>query len=127
MKYKKLYFARFTDKVTGQMFYKFGYTGNRDAYDRFSSENRYWYIKIMTSATGPEVEVYDQEARLKREFPKNLYVKRKFKGITEICKLDRDQVNYIFEEFKKLQHKWGALEYRRKMLQQSNNPSWGTI
>jgi len=116
MKYKKLYFARFTDKMTNQMFYKFGYTGNGDAYDRFKSESRYWYIKIMTSATGPEVDVYDQEARFKREFPKNVYVKRKFKGITEIAQLNRDQVGYVFEEFKKLQQKWGALEYRHKMM-----------
>jgi hypothetical protein len=116
MKYKKLYFARFTDKMTNQMFYKFGYTGNGDAYDRFKSEGRYWHIKIMTSATGPEIEVYDQEARFKREFPKNVYVKRKFKGITEIAQLNRDQVGYVFEEFKKLQQKWGALEYRHKMM-----------
>lgn len=117
MKYKKLYFARFTDKVNGQLFYKFGYTGKRDAYERFArSEYDSWFIKIMTSATGPEKEVLQEEARFLRQFPKNVGVKKKFKGIEEICRLTRDQVAYVFEEFKVLQKRWGAMEYRRKML-----------
>ena len=124
MKYKKLYFARFVDKTTSEIFYKFGWTAGSDAYDRFArKEYKPWYIKIMTSATGPAEAVEQEEGRFLRQFKKDFSIKSKIKGVTEIRKLTREQVNYIFEEFKILQKRWGALEYRKRMLAQINSSS----
>ena len=122
MKYKKLYFARFVNKTTGETFYKFGWTGGSDAYDRFTrNEYKSWHIKIMTSATGPSEAVLQEEGRFLRQFKKDFSIKPKINGVTEIRKLTKEQVNYVFEEFKVLQKRWGAMEYRKRMLARVNS------
>lgn len=124
MTYKKLYFARFVNKVSGETFYKFGWTAGSDAYNRFKGRQYSpWYIKIMTSATGPALAVEQEEGRFLRQFKKDFKIEPKIKGVTEIRKLTREQVNYVFEEFKILQKRWGALEYRKQRLAQLNSSS----
>ena len=68
----KVYFARFTDKETKQVFYKFGHTRSYDAMDRFTYEpEQYakWDIKIMCTVYGPLDEMIGIEEALKAIYP----------------------------------------------------------
>lgn len=102
----KVYFARFTDKQTKQVFYKFGHTRNYDAMDRFTYEpEQYakWDIKIMCTVYGPLEEMKGIEEALKAVYPKNLWIEDKISGVTEIVKFDKQEdVKHIIESFKRL-------------------------
>jgi hypothetical protein len=94
----KMYFARFTDKKTKEVFYKFGHTGSWDALDRFKhSPEQYesWDIKIMKTIAGPLEEMKGVEEAFKAFYPKNFWLEEKISGVTEIVKLEQPQVNEI--------------------------------
>lgn len=102
----KVYFARFTDKQTKQVFYKFGHTRSYDAMDRFTYEPAQyakWDIKIMCTVYGPLEEMIGIEEALKAVYPKNLWLNEKISGVTEIVKFDNSSdVQRIIESFKRL-------------------------
>jgi len=102
----KVYFARFTDKQTKQVFYKFGHTKSYDAMDRFKYEpEQYskWDIKIMCTVYGPMEQMIGIEEALKAIYPKNLWLNEKISGVTEIVEFnDHTQVNHIIHSFKRL-------------------------
>jgi hypothetical protein len=95
----KVYFARFTNKETGEVdFYKFGHTSSYDAMDRFTYDpDQYskWDIKIMKTVYGPLEQMKGIEQTLRAFYPKNLWVEEKISGVTEIVKLDQTQINKI--------------------------------
>jgi hypothetical protein len=95
----KVYFARFTNKETGEVdFYKFGHTSSYDAMDRFTYDPyQYskWDIKIMKTVYGPLEQMKGIEQTLRAFYPKNLWVEEKISGVTEIVKLDQTQINKI--------------------------------
>lgn len=88
----KLYFARFTNKETGEIeFYKFGHTSSYDAMDRFRYEpEQYskWDIKIMKTVYGPLEQIKGMERCFLSLYPKNIWVEEKISGVTEVVMID---------------------------------------
>lgn len=117
----KVYFARFTDKETKQVFYKFGHTRNYDAMDRFTYEpEQYakWDIKIMCTVYGPIEEMIGIEEALKAIYPKNLWLNEKISGVTEIVKFDKqEQVKHIIEAFKRLSARYYQMREKQRVYQ----------
>ena len=96
----KVYFAKFTDKETGDSFYKFGHTRSYDAMKRFTYEpEQYskWDIQIMKSVYGPIEQMMGIEETLKALYPKNFWIAEKISGVTEIVKLEDRDVHTIIE------------------------------
>lgn len=117
----KVYFARFTNKVTKQVFYKFGHTRSYDAMDRFTYEpEQYekWDIKIMTTVYGPLDEMKGIEEALKAVYPKNLWLDENISGVTEIVKFDdHKDVKHIIESFKRLSTRYYQKRERERVRQ----------
>lgn len=117
----KVYFARFTDKQTKQVFYKFGHTRNYDAMDRFTYEpEQYakWDIKIMCTVYGPIEEMIGIEEALKAVYPKNLWLEEKISGVTEIVKFDSlADVKHIIEAFKRLSTRYYQMREKERVKQ----------
>jgi hypothetical protein len=112
---RKLYMARFTNKDTGFIFYKIGQCWQYDADERFLYENdqyEEYNIKIMTSAWGPANEVDEWEERFLNIKKKDFWLPGKFSGITEIRQFDTSELNYLFEQFKKLSSKWYDMRHK---------------
>ena len=122
LKYKniKAYLVRFINKETGEMFFKFGVTGKYDAAERFTDEEYYpWYIKIMTTAYGPTLEVLELEQEMLRKYPKNFYLHEKIKGVTEIFKVEREKENKMVDEVKTYFAKKGTEWYTQRQHAQA--------
>lgn len=116
LRYKKglkLYLAEFTDKVSGDTFLKIGYTGYKDAADRFRYEpDQYtkWNIRILCTAYHPAREIIEQtEEYLKRKYPKNFWLPEKIVGVTEIVKLDKQTRYQAIQEIRQLNEQWKKL------------------
>ena len=82
----KLYLVHFIPKDKSvKEFYKTGVTSKYDALERFRNQEYFpWNIEVMKTAYGPTLEVLKAENDLKLKYPKNLYIKQKIKGVTEI-------------------------------------------
>jgi len=122
LKYKniKAYLVRFINKETGERFFKFGVTGKYDAAERFTDEEYYpWYIKIMTTAYGPTLEVLELEQEMLRKYPKNFYLHEKIKGVTEIFKVEREKENKMVDEVKTYFAKKGTEWYTQRQHAQA--------
>lgn len=121
----KVYFARFTDKKTKQVFYKFGHTRSYDAMDRFTYEpEQYakWDIKIMCTVYGPLEEMIGIEEALKAVFPKNLWLEEKISGVTEIVKFDAPaEVQRIIDAFKRMSNTYYQRRERERVRQLHEN------
>jgi hypothetical protein len=106
----KLYLAEFLNKVSGDAFLKFGYTGYKDAADRFRYEpEQYnkWDIRILATAYHPDKKVVeDTETILKTRYPKNFWLEEKIVGVTEIVKLDPQTRFEAIREVRKLNEEW---------------------
>lgn len=115
----KVYFARFTDKKTKQVFYKFGHTKSYDALDRFKYEpEQYskWDIKIMCTVYGPLDQMIGIEEALKAFYPKNLWLDEKISGVTEIVEFKtHEQVNHIINSFKRLSTRYYQQRERERV------------
>lgn len=114
----KMYFARFTNKENGEVFYKFGHTSSYDAMDRFTySPEQYakWDIKIMKTVFGPLEEMKGIEETFKVFYPKNLWIEEKISGVTEICRLTQQDVNRIIERMANLNTKY----YQKRELEKA--------
>jgi hypothetical protein len=111
----KMYFARFTNKDTGEIeFYKFGHTSSYDAMDRFTYEpEQYskWEIKIMKTVYGPLEEMKGVEQAFRVFYPKNIWVEEKISGVTEIVTLNSAQVDRIIKAMDGL----SAYYYNKRM------------
>lgn len=106
---KKLYLVRFDYKDKSKpSFYKFGITSSYDVLDRFKNFGNYdqWNIKVICTAYGPAELVEAKEVELLSKYPKNFYLKEKIKGVTEIVKLTREQVNEAVATIKQLSNEW---------------------
>lgn len=117
MKNRKLYLARFTNKLTKSILYKIGQCYNYDAQERFlfdSTQYDNYDIKIMASAWGPEDEVDVWEQKLLDYKPKDFWLKEKFSGITEMRRYSKEDLNYIFTMFKKLSKNWYSQRHYEK-------------
>ena len=92
----KVYFCRFTDKKTGNVFYKFGHTTKNDVLERFSTfyDSRYaeFDIKAVCSIRGELAWCKQIEEIFKSLYPKNIWLEdylgddrqwNDFSGITE--------------------------------------------
>lgn len=110
MKGAKLYLAEFTDKTNGDTFLKIGYTGYKDAADRFRYEpEQYskWDIRILCTAYNPDKQVIEQtETELKQKYPKNFWLEEKIVGVTEIVKMDKNRRYQAIQEVRNLNAEW---------------------
>jgi len=109
----ELYFADFINKKTGKSdFRKFGVTGKKTALERFYNKyekDQYedWDINIICSVRlKPEIAL-EREFNLQKRFPKNLNIKKKIKGVTEIFTGYDEYIPLIIEYFKTLKQKFG--------------------
>lgn len=113
MKGAKLYLAEFTDKTNGDSFLKIGYTGYKDAADRFRYEpEQYskWDIRILCTAYNPSKEIIEQtEAELKQKYPKNFWLEEKIVGVTEIVKMTKSIRYQAIQEVRDLNAEWKKL------------------
>lgn len=118
----KVYFARFTNKQTKQIFYKFGHTKSYDAMDRFTYEpEQYskWDIKIMCTVYGPLDQMIGIEEALKAIYPKNLWIDEKISGVTEIVEFkEYTDVKHIIESFKRMSIKYYQQREKTKAKEQ---------
>lgn len=115
----KVYFARFTNKTTKHVFYKFGHTKSFDAMDRFTYEpEQYnkWDIKIMCTVYGPLDQMIGIEEAFKAIYPKNLWLEEKISGVTEIVEFkERSQVQHVIESFKRLSNRYYQQRERERV------------
>lgn len=106
----KIYLAEFTDKVTGKTFLKIGYTGYKDAADRFRYESEQydkWDIRILCTAYHPSKKVIEEtEEAFKKKYPKNFWLREKIVGVTEIVKLDNKTRYNVIQEIRQLNEEW---------------------
>lgn len=110
MEKRKLYLARFTDKKSGNVYYKIGYCYQYNAALRFEkSPDQYndFVIKIITSAWGPEEDVRKWEDIILRAKPKNFWLEQKFSGITELRIYNDEEIGEVMKIFKHLRGVWG--------------------
>lgn len=111
----KVYFCRFTDKKTGNVFYKFGHTQKTDVLERFSTlyDKRYgeFDIKAVCSIRGDLKWCQQIEEIFKSLYPKNLWLEEylgddrewdNFSGITEIVCLNDVEYNRVRTAFYKV-------------------------
>ncbi len=112
----KVYFCKFTDKVTNKVFYKFGHTSKSDVLERFDTKYDIRYeqfnITVVCSIKGDIKWCQQIEEIFKFIFPKNLWLEEYLgddrtwdglSGITEIVQLDEDQYNRVRRAFYKVQ------------------------
>lgn len=105
----KLYFVHFLPKTPEHKeFYKIGVTSNYDALDRFTGEEyNPWTIRVMTAAWGPTEEVLKEEHKLHAQYPKNLWINEKIKGVTEIfMPKDKNEVREIIDYILAKRSEW---------------------
>jgi len=122
MKNRKIYFARFTDKRDGEVFYKIGQCYQYDAIERFKvkpEQYENYNIKIMASAWGPADEVDVQEQELLEVKKKDFWIEGKFSGITEVRKFNRNEIGYIIKRLQQLNSDW----YVKRHSKQTSNSS----
>lgn len=109
----KVYLAEFTDKENGSSFLKFGYTGYKDAADRFRFEpEQYtkWDIRILCTAYHPDKTVIEAtEESLKKKYPKNFWLEEKIVGVTEIVKMSKAERYKAIQEVRELNMEWKKL------------------
>jgi hypothetical protein len=109
MKNRKLYLARFTQKESGDQFYKIGQCWQYDADERFLFDPAQYYnydIKIMASAWGPADQVDEWEQNLLDIKPKDFWIKEKFSGVTELRRYNGLELTNIFNILKDLRSRW---------------------
>ena len=114
------YFAKFEHKKTGKVFYKFGVTGN--AFETRMDPNRHFpdrkgyndfNITLVNSIVASKENTTKIEKYFLKKYPKNLFLERYlelpfghyngiFTGITEIVKLDDNEVQRINEKIDKI-------------------------
>ena len=110
MRGAKVYLAEFTEKENGNSFLKIGFTGYKDAADRFRYEpEQYgkWDIRILCTAYHPDKTVIEAtEETLKKKYPKNFWLEEKIVGVTEIVKLDKKTRYNVIQEIRQLNEEW---------------------
>lgn len=97
----KVYLVKFTDKKTGNFFFKFGHTSKYDVLERFDTkyDQRYgeFEIKAICSIKGDLDWCQQVEEDYKAMYPKNIWLENflgderkwdNFSGITEIVSLN---------------------------------------
>jgi shikimate kinase len=115
----KLYLARFTPKTEDNLhlpssevktFYKIGVTSKFDAAERFTDEEyALWDVKIMTTAYGPTLKVLEEETKLLKKHPKNLWIDQKIKGVTEIfTPHSKQEINDLIKHITRKRKEWYA-------------------
>lgn len=98
----KLYMMEFADRKTSKKFHKFGWTGHRDAVERFKDPSYNDFdIKCVASLFHPSKDVIlALESAFLSMFPKNIWLEEYlgddrrwggFSGITEIVHLTDDE------------------------------------
>ncbi len=106
----KVYLAEFTDKRDNSSFLKIGYTGYKDAADRFRYDpGQYsnWDIRILCTAYHPsKTTIEEKEEELKKKYPKNFWLEEKIDGVTEIVKLDKATRYNVIQEIRHLNEEW---------------------
>lgn len=113
----KLYFVRFQDKQSAEVFYKFGHTYNYDVLLRFHDDRYYkdmynkWHIKVICSAYGPDTLVKQEEEFLLSKYKKDFWIEDKIKGVKEIRKLTAQQIAETVAYFKCLSNHWYQLRH----------------
>ena len=125
----KVYFCRFTDKRTKQVFYKFGHTSKQDVNERFDPafDARYgeFEIKTICSIKGSLSWCQQIEEMFKLLFPKNIWLEEffnderrwdNFSGITEIVYLDKDEYERVRDAFYFLKNSQSAVEESHEYL-----------
>lgn len=108
----KVYLCRFTDKLTGKFFFKFGHTSKNDVLDRFDVkyDPRYgeFDIKVICSIYGDIKWCQQKEEIFKAIYPKNIWLEEylgdertwdDFSGITEIVELNDLEVKRVTKAF----------------------------
>ena len=106
---RKLYLARFANRLSDQTFYKIGQCWQYDADERFLFEKGQYNnydIKIMASAWGPAHEVDLWEQKLLDVKKKDFWIKEKFSGVTETRQFNKGELCYIFAQFNRLSNIW---------------------
>lgn len=126
-----LYFVKFTERVCGKSFYKFGYTGQnvQKRFDPYFANSRYFddrfkYLEFSIEEISTVMCTLDfakrAEKLLKDKFPKNFYLEtylnkpynyynNGFTGITEVVLLSDELVSEIKDTYKKLSEHKGYL------------------
>jgi hypothetical protein len=109
----KLYFVRFNyndhRKDTEPCFYKIGITKHYDVLERFNRKDGQYDcfdIKVICSAYGPESEVKEAEKELLSLYPKNFWLEEKISGVTEIVRLNKEQVTELKNRVLDYRSKW---------------------
>lgn len=117
----KLYLAVFREGTTGDYcFHKFGHTSYHDAADRFKYEpEQYskWDITIMKTVWGPREEILKLEEEYQKRYPKTFWIEEKIGGVTEITKLNPDDVKKVIEEFSLLSEKYYFDREKKRAIQ----------
>ena len=111
----KVYFCRFTDKKTNNVFYKFGHTRKSDVLERFDPkyDPRYgeFEIKAQCSIRGDVKWCIQIEELFKSLFPKNIWLEEylgddrswnNLSGITEIVSLSSSDYERVLQAFYKV-------------------------
>lgn len=117
----KMYFARFTDKETKEVFFKFGHTSSWDAMERFlhqPEQYEKWDIKIMKTVAGPLEEMKGVEEAFKAFYPKNFWLEEKISGVTEIVKLATTDIKKIIDTMEFLGTKYYQKRERERLKSQ---------
>lgn len=114
----KLYVVEFKHKEKDLSFLKIGYTREYDVMERFSpkTSSRYgndpkqydaYNIRVLASAyTSNYNQVLEAEETLKSKYPKNLWIKEKFSGVTEIVQLDQSDRRQLIEDVLRYRGEW---------------------
>jgi hypothetical protein len=102
----KVYFAEFSNKKTGEVFYKIGYTSYKDALDRFKIKGKQyesWDIRILSTIFCESTNMAKVVENTIREFyPKNFWLEEKISGVTEIFKVKRPEYLELLARFRRL-------------------------
>ena len=102
----KVYFAEFSNKKTGEVFYKIGYTSYKDALDRFKIKGKQyesWDIRILSTIFCESTNMAKVVENTIREFyPKNFWLEEKIGGVTEIFKVKRPEYLELLARFRRL-------------------------
>ena len=110
----KVYLAEFVNKRSKNKFYKIGYTTFKDAMDRFRYEPdgyKSFEIRILSTIMCDSINAAKLvEKTFLVNYPKNLWVEEKIKGVTEIFKLPHEEYLDLLGKFRKMN------TYSKKLL-----------
>lgn len=102
----KVYFAEFSNKKTGEVFYKIGHTSYKDALDRFKIKGKQyesWDIRILSTIFCESVNMAKVvESTIREFYPKNFWLEEKINGVTEIFKVKRPEYLELLARFRRL-------------------------